>query len=777
MHIKRHLSGIIVLWSAAVLAALVLVTGCENPAGPAGPGGLITWSVMQSGGVDGETTSTHLVFSFSADPGSLAAADITLASQTGAATPGALAGSGRNRTLALAGVGAQGDISVSIDKAGMEAGPKTARVYKQGAYDGITWSAVISGHDEAGLLPSNLIEITFSAPVAALETAWIVFVNYPAEKIIGTPVAVNAEKTVWRVPFIQTRGMPDTLLHALEFIYLNNPAFVQTRQPLQVRRARSNNWTVAETGGVTGVTDSAAIVITFDRPLRAPLTGSNITITGGYAAVTGTGAVVSGDGGAGRVWRLPLTGVAGNGAVSVTLSGVESQTTGSGTKGVTLYSATADTDFTVTQTDGVSGNSNTTALVVTFSRAVTPFPGITVAQAGGNAAVNNSGAAASGENTVWTVPVTGVYVEGAVNVSVGPVAGIIRESRSVTVYRVRSIKIADGTTELEAHLAGLGATSAGSPAAVTLHSSVNLSADWALVNSMVNAAGKYVTLNLSALPAVTVTGEYTGSPTGNSFNIISSNPYIKGIVLPSGLTGIGANALFGCAHLAGTLTIPANVVDIGAYAFSGTGFTALVFSGGGSALRTIDQRAFKDCAALAGTLTIPSGVTTIGISAFEGCSGFTGSLAIPNSVTTLNSSAFKNCSGLTSLTLNTAITVYPTAVFSGCGGFTGTLAIPSGVTTLATTLFANAGFSAVVIPASVTSIPAMTFQTCPNLASVTFLGNNTNVANNNSFPFQAGATTLKAAYEDGKQGADKGVAGTYTRTIDQGAWTAWSRAE
>jgi len=108
--------------------------------------------------------------------------------------------------------------------------------------------------------------------------------------------------------------------------------------------------------------------------------------------------------------------------------------------------------------------------------------------------------------------------------------------------------------------AGIPAGTEAAPHTVILSSSVTIdtestdtNADWAKINSLTETAGKYVVLDLSActVKGNTMTGAYTGytPPTGNKFNIIYNNIYIKGIILPDALTSIGSSTFKGCTGL------------------------------------------------------------------------------------------------------------------------------------------------------------------------------------------------------------------------------------
>jgi hypothetical protein len=83
----------------------------------------------------------------------------------------------------------------------------------------------------------------------------------------------------------------------------------------------------------------------------------------------------------------------------------------------------------------------------------------------------------------------------------------------------------------------------------------------AKLNSTIEDKEKFVVLDLSLCTSPeTITGSFG--------DIIYDNEYIKGIILPFALTGIGRNAFAGCRYLTG-VTIPNSVTSIGDSAFSG----------------------------------------------------------------------------------------------------------------------------------------------------------------------------------------------------------------
>jgi hypothetical protein len=144
-------------------------------------------------------------------------------------------------------------------------------------------------------------------------------------------------------------------------------------------------------------------------------------------------------------------------------------------------------------------------------------------------------------------------------------------------------------TSLADKLEKLEPNTAQDPYTIALSSSVSINMDaadardaWTAITGTIADNAKFVVLDLRRCAAPeTITGSFGG--------MIHDNEYIKGIILPPGLTGIGRSAFSGCGYLTGVI-IPAGVTSIG-------------------------ESAFEWCLALAG-MTLPASVSSIGSHAF-----------------------------------------------------------------------------------------------------------------------------------------------------------------
>ena len=205
------------------------------------------------------------------------------------------------------------------------------------------------------------------------------------------------------------------------------------------------------------------------------------------------------------------------------------------------------------------------------------------------------------------------------------------------------------------------------------------------------------------------------------------------VVIPEGVTNIGASAFSGCSSLA-SVVIPEGVTSIGDEAFYYCqSLTSVVIPEG---VTSINDGAFYDCASLA-SIVIPKGVTSIGGKAFSGCKGLAdangfvivqnalhgyygkgGDVVIPEGVTSIGDSAFAGCSSLTSIVIPEGVTYIGREAFRYCSSLT-SVVIQEGVTSIGDSTFSNCkSLTSVVIPESVKSIGAWAFQYCSSLTSV-----------------------------------------------------------
>jgi len=190
------------------------------------------------------------------------------------------------------------------------------------------------------------------------------------------------------------------------------------------------------------------------------------------------------------------------------------------------------------------------------------------------------------------------------------------------------------------------------------------------------------------------------------------------VVLPEGLTIIGAYAFYGCSNLV-HISFPQSVKRISPYAFYGcSGLTSLTIPG---TLKSIGRNAFEGCTGLL-TLNLSEGVMEIDEWAFESCSGIS-TLTIPGTVKEIGICAFDRCSGLTSVIIHEGCCRIQLHAFSECSSMT-SLKLPHTIESIGGYAFALCqSLLSVTIPASVKFLGEGAFAWCRKLASVTLSNN------------------------------------------------------
>lgn len=201
-------------------------------------------------------------------------------------------------------------------------------------------------------------------------------------------------------------------------------------------------------------------------------------------------------------------------------------------------------------------------------------------------------------------------------------------------------------------------------------------------------------------------------------------PYgsLKSVEIPSGITGIGERAFWGCAELT-EIKIP-------------------------SGITSIETGVFMDCYNLK-SVEIPSEVTSIGERAFYDCHNLE-SIHIPASVTVIGNDALGLCGSLSQITVEEGNTVYDSR--NNCNAIietaTGTLIIgssntkiPESVTGIGDGAFEHRNLTDIEIPSSVVSIGTGAFSGCYELKSITIPSSVTSIGKS-AFGFCTGLTSL-----------------------------------
>ena len=253
------------------------------------------------------------------------------------------------------------------------------------------------------------------------------------------------------------------------------------------------------------------------------------------------------------------------------------------------------------------------------------------------------------------------------------------------------------------------------------------------IPNSVTSIGENAFRNCSGLTSVTI-GTGVTSIVSDAFNGCFA---LKKVIAPDIAAWCGinfgiprANPLFYAHHL---------------YSDDNTEITELVIPDG---VTSIGASAFSGCSGLT-SVTIPNSVTSIGYNAFSGCTGLS-SVTIPNSVTSIGSYAFYGCSGLTSVTIPNSVTSIGESAFSGCSKLASVTFHCNNVDTWFSGL---SSIKEVWIEKEVTSIAQQSFAGCSGLKSVYNNAEDAFIIVKNTFATYSSATLyvptgMKATYEE-----------------------------
>lgn len=212
-----------------------------------------------------------------------------------------------------------------------------------------------------------------------------------------------------------------------------------------------------------------------------------------------------------------------------------------------------------------------------------------------------------------------------------------------------------------------------------------------------------------------------------------------GLTIPEGVTEIAEGAFCSSSKyssspapgkITGTLTLPSTLKTIGAYAFAYEGFSGELLIPDG--VTSIGANAFAKCDGFGGTLSLPDSVKTVGESAFYQCEGFTGlklpagltkietlsfafmaglktEVVIPEGVTEIGEGAFE-CSYMPSVRLPSTLRKIEKQAFMYAHNLT-KITLPDGLETIGDEAFDGCYFKkAIVLPASIKSIGKKAFH-------------------------------------------------------------------
>ena len=395
--------------------------------------------------------------------------------------------------------------------------------------------------------------------------------------------------------------------------------------------AAANNditYTVAQTGGVDGVTDSTGIIFTFSASVDSlNLTADDITIGGtaakGTTELTGTGTT--------RTLAITVNS-AGTATVSINKTGIEAET-----KHVTVYK------------EGESAPTLTSITAVyTGTAAIYPTTPLNNLKAGLTVKAQYSNGS---ENTLSEHEYN---LDGTLTVGTSTITVSYTDSNGVTKTTTFTVTVTAAPAKT---LTGITLNTA----------SVKKNYDQ---NEQLDLAGLEVTANYSDSSSETVT-DYTSNPAdgatlSTSGQITVTVSYTEGTIIETASFIVNVNTgTPGLAYELITTGTNANTYRVRKGSVN-SGEVIIPATYNGLPVTEIDNDAFSGCTSIT-SIEIPASVTSIGNSAFAG--GFwyeyraedrmaisTVTFAAGSQLTTIGSSAFAGCSSLTSINIPASVT-------------------------------------------------------------------------------------------------------------------------
>jgi hypothetical protein len=442
--------------------------------------GDIAYDAAADGGA--ATASTKIDFTFGAAVADLTAADISITNGTGAITRGALTGSGTSWSLGIA-VTTAGDVKVTINKAGVDAGEKTVAVHKAPVPVDIAYDAAADG---GAATASTKIDFAFGAAVADLTAADISITNGTGAAARG---ALTGSGTSWSL------GIAVTAAGTVK-VKISKAGIEAGEKTVTVYKAAGPvdiAYDAAADGGAA--TASTKIDFAFGAAV-ADLTAADISITNGTGAAA-RGALT----GSGTSWSLGIA-VTAAGTVKVTISkaGVEA-----GEKTVTVHKAADPVDIAYDASADGGAATASTKIDFAFGAAVSDLTAADIS------ITNGTGAAArgtlTGSGTSWSLGISATTA-GTVKVKISK-AGIEAGEKTVAVYKASDSGEEGGDSAYDAAADG-GAATGSSRINLTFSAAVTgLTAENISITNGTGAAAK---------------GALTGSGTSWSLGITVSAP-------------------------------------------------------------------------------------------------------------------------------------------------------------------------------------------------------------------------------------------------------------
>jgi len=288
--------------AAFALALALVMTGCPTEVTPD-----TAWQV--SADSDTNTTALHFTFNRAVN---LEYADIEL---FGGVSPALDAegdvrfyGGGRTWVLPIL-VGGDGEVRVTINRAGIARASQTVRVSNGGA---VTWTAVSNFEDDADdRISTTALRFEFAEPQYNLSRSNFAILNSTGEVEVGAALIATATARVWYLPVTVLRdGDVQVFANIQGVSALPNGGDNGNGNGNANVAVDFVNWTA----GFSPIDN--VIELEFDLPVDLNLAGTTVSVIAVDGMIT-TGALA----GAGRSWTLPVATIVREGDVWVFIDG------------------------------------------------------------------------------------------------------------------------------------------------------------------------------------------------------------------------------------------------------------------------------------------------------------------------------------------------------------------------------------------------------------------------------------------------------------------------
>lgn len=229
----------------------------------------------------------------------------------------------------------------------------------------------------------------------------------------------------------------------------------------------------------------------------------------------------------------------------------------------------------------------------------------------------------------------------------------------------------------------------------------------------------------------TITEIIDGDLSGDEYGVFTQSTSLKKLILPDGLTKIGAAAFRGCTSLS-TINIPENV-------------------------ETVGDKAFKDCTSIM-EIKLPESVTSLGYSTFENCTNLK-SICIPSNVTEIGNNLLKNCTSLASIIIGDSSTKIGKNAFENNNKVTN-IVLPPSIENIEDNAFAGWNSSQIIYVLGKTNIDDFDShgENCFGDATVIYSDNSYKVANSENTPYYKYTAPETGYYDIELNGASGGTA-------------------